>query len=97
MKDFFKEIIGYEDVKRELRIIVEMLNNPDIYEKMGASKEKGLLLFSKPGTGKTTMAECIVKATKRKCFTCRKKSSDGSFIDSIVKTFEEANSILSYL
>ena len=32
-KDYFERIIGYEDVKRELRIISDMLNYPEIYEK----------------------------------------------------------------
>lgn len=90
MKDCFERIIGYEDVKKELRIIVDMINNPEVYEKMGASMERGLLLYGRPGTGKTTMAKCIIRATDRKSFTCRKKASDGEFIEKIVKTFEEA-------
>ena len=32
MNDYFDRIIGYEDVKRELRIISDMLNYPDVYE-----------------------------------------------------------------
>ena len=27
MKDYFEEIVGYEDIKKELRIISDMLNN----------------------------------------------------------------------
>ena len=91
MADNFKEIIGYEDIKKELDIIIDMMNNTEQYRKMGASLEKGLILEGKPGTGKTTMANCLVNAiTTRKCFVCRKKNSDGQFVDEIVKTFEEA-------
>ena len=90
MKDYFERIIGYEDVKRELRIISDMLNHPEVYESMGASVEKGVLLYGKPGTGKTTMADCLIRSIDRKCYTCRKKSSDGAFVEKIVKTFEEA-------
>ncbi len=90
MKDHFERIIGYEDVKRELRMISDMLNHPDIYADMGAGAEKGLFLYGEPGTGKTTMAECLIGSIDRKCFTCRKKSSDGAFVDQLVKTFEDA-------
>ncbi len=91
MAENFKEIIGYEDIKKELDIIIDMMNNTEQYRKMGASLEKGLILEGRPGTGKTTMANCLIKAiTTRKCFVCRKKNSDGQFVDEIVKTFEEA-------
>lgn len=90
MKDYFEEIIGYEDIKKELNLTIDMMNNQELYEKLGATVEKGIILQGRPGTGKTTMANCIINGTGRKCFTCRKKSSDGKFLEEIVKTFEEA-------
>ncbi len=90
MKDPFEKIIGYEDIKKELRIISDMMNHPEVYKKMGASMERGLLLYGKPGTGKTTMANCLINSTKRSCFTCRKKNTDGEFVEKIVQIFEEA-------
>ena len=90
MQEAFKEIIGYEDIKKELYIISDMLNNPEIYRKMGATLYKGIILEGPPGTGKTTMANCLVRAAERTCFTCRKKTSDGKFLEDIVKIFEEA-------
>lgn len=90
MCDFMEKIIGYEDVKSELSIIKDMLVNPDVYDNMGASMMKGLLLHGRPGTGKTTMANCLIKASGWKSYVCRKKSPDGSFVEEIVKVFEEA-------
>ena len=90
MKDSFKGIIGYEDIKKELRIISDMLNNPERYQKLGAKLNGGLLLYGKPGTGKTTMANCLINSTKRKSYVIRKKGSDGEFIKTIESTFEEA-------
>ena len=55
MNDYFARIVGYEDVKRELNIIRDMIVNPDVYEKMGATMLKGLLLHGRPGVGKTSL------------------------------------------
>ena len=88
--DFFAGIIGYEDIINELRVISDMLQYPKIYEDMGATMIKGALLHGEPGTGKTTMVKCLIESTGRKCYTCRKKLPDGSFVENIVKAFEKA-------
>ncbi len=90
MNDYFEEIIGYEDIKRELRIISDMLNNTEIYRNLGAGINEGVILSGRPGTGKTTMANCLIKSTNRKSYTIRKKDADGAFIKTIVGIFEEA-------
>lgn len=90
MEDHFEKIVGYEDIKRELRIISDMLNHPDIYQKLGAGLKDGLVLYGRPGTGKTTMAQGLIESTVRKAYICRKKVSDGKFIKTISDTFEEA-------
>lgn len=90
MKDYFEEIKGYEEVKRELTIIIDMLNNPDLYKKFGADMDNGVIIVGAPGTGKTTMVNALIKATGRKAFVCRKKISDGKFIDEMVETFSNA-------
>ncbi len=90
MKDYFEEIVGYEDIKKELRIISDMLNNADVYKKLGASINEGLILSGQPGTGKTTMSNCLIKSTNRSVFVCRKKSSDGEFVKTINDVFQSA-------
>ncbi len=90
MKDYFEEIKGYEEVKRELTIIIDMLNNPDLYKKLGADMDNGVIIVGAPGTGKTTMVNALIRATGRKSYVCRKKISDGKFIDEMVETFSNA-------
>lgn len=90
MKDYFEEIVGYEDIKKELRIISDMLNNADVYKKLGASINEGLILSGKPGTGKTTMANCLVRSAGRSVYVCRKKSTDGEFVKTINGVFQNA-------
>ena len=45
MKDYFEEIKGYEEVKAELRVISDMLVNPEIYKNMGSGINEGLLIY----------------------------------------------------
>ncbi len=90
MKDYFEEIVGYEDIKRELRVISDMLNNADVYKKLGAGINEGVILSGKPGTGKTTMANCLIRSTNRSVYVCRKKSTDGEFVKTINGVFQSA-------
>ncbi len=86
----FDKIIGYENEKKELERIADMLKNPKHYEKLGAKLQKGLLLDGNPGTGKTLMASALIEASGRKAFICRKDKPNGSFVEHIVEMFEEA-------
>ena len=86
----FEKIIGYENEKKELMRIADILKNPEHYEKLGAKLQKGLLLDGNPGTGKTLMANALIEASGRKAFVCRKDKPNGSFVEHITETFEEA-------
>ena len=57
---------------------------------MGVNVPSGLLLDGKPGVGKTTMANCFIKASGRPAFICRKDKSNGDFVKSIKECFEKA-------
>ncbi|CDJ49895.1 ftsH protease, putative [Eimeria brunetti] len=50
---------GYEEVKREVREIIEYLKNPEKFQAIGAKLPKGILLHGPPGTGKTLLARAI--------------------------------------
>lgn len=88
--DHFEEIIGYSEIKTELRRIADILRGHDIYKKLGVKSPRGLLLHGDPGVGKTLMASCLVKASGRPCFMCRKDRPDGEFVDAIRETFDKA-------
>jgi len=93
MNDFntcFDTIIGYDSIKKELERLCDMLCNPEKYEKLGVTLSSGLMLVGEPGIGKTTMANAFIKASGKKTFVCRKEKPDGSFVDFIRETFDNA-------
>ena len=89
MKEFDK-IIGYKNIKIELERICDIMRNPEKYAKLGVTTPRGLLLHGEPGVGKTLMCSCFIEASGRKVFICRKDKSNGSFVDEIRKTFNDA-------
>ena len=86
----FNKIIGYNEIKETLSRIIDVIKNPEKYEKLGATIPHGLLLHGEPGTGKTTFSNEIINYLGRKTYTIRKTKSDGDFINHINKIFEEA-------
>ena len=55
----FDDVAGLDEEKGELVEIVDFLKNPEAYQKMGAKIPRGILLYGKPGTGKTLIAKAI--------------------------------------
>ena len=55
----FKDVAGLDEEKEELKEIVDFLKKPEKFTKMGAKVPRGVLLYGKPGTGKTLIAKAI--------------------------------------
>jgi cell division protease FtsH len=53
----FADVGGADQVEAELKEIIEFLNRPDRFVKVGAKLPKGVLLVGPPGTGKTLLAK----------------------------------------
>lgn len=53
----FADVAGHEDVKEDLKEIIDYLQDPTKYTKMGAKVPKGVLMDGPPGTGKTLLAK----------------------------------------
>ena len=52
----FADVAGMDNVKTELREIIEFLKDPKKFTAIGARVPKGVLLIGAPGTGKTLLA-----------------------------------------
>ena len=55
----FKDVAGEDEAKELLTEMVDYLNNPNKYSKIGAKIPKGALLVGPPGTGKTMLAKAV--------------------------------------
>lgn len=86
----FDKVIGYEEIKRELTQIVDMIKQPEKYEAIGAKLPHGLILVGKPGVGKTLLCEEMIEATGLPHFTIRRSKSSEDFIKDMTDTFNEA-------
>jgi cell division protease FtsH len=86
----FDKIIGYDSIKEELGQLCDMIQNMEIYEKIGAKMPKGLLIHGVPGVGKSLMARLFIKESGRKAYIIRRNKPDGDFVNEIKNVFTEA-------
>jgi cell division protease FtsH len=55
----FSDVAGIDEAVEEVKEIVDFLQNPDKYQKLGGKIPRGVLLVGPPGTGKTLLAKAI--------------------------------------
>lgn len=58
-KTRFADVAGLDEEKQEMVELVQFLKEPKKFIEMGAKIPKGVLLYGKPGTGKTLIAKAI--------------------------------------
>jgi len=60
----YQDVGGLDDQIREIRETVELpLIHPELFEQVGISPPKGVLLWGPPGTGKTLLAKAVAHET----------------------------------
>ena len=59
IKVAFDDVAGVDEAKAELHEIVDFLQRPDEFGRLGAHIPRGILLVGPPGTGKTLLARAV--------------------------------------
>ncbi len=55
----FEDVAGQDSAKKEVVELVQFLQTPEMYRKLGAEPPRGVLLMGPPGTGKTLLARAL--------------------------------------
>jgi len=56
----WSDVGGLDNIKQELKEAIEWpLKYPDVFKKAGTNPPKGIMLYGKPGTGKTLLAKAV--------------------------------------
>lgn len=68
----YDDIGGLDDELRRIREMIELpLKHPELFDRMGISAPKGVLLFGPPGTGKTLIAEAVANESGASFYSVR--------------------------
>src|SRR5689334_16367284 len=71
------DVAGVEEVRHELMEVVEFMQDPKRFKRLGAKVPKGILLYGPPGTGKTLLAKAVAHESGAQFFS----ASASSFVE----------------
>ncbi|MBI5182463.1 MAG: ATP-dependent metallopeptidase FtsH/Yme1/Tma family protein [Nitrospirae bacterium] len=60
----FNDVAGVDEAKEELKEVIDFLQHPDKYIRLGGKIPKGVLLVGPTGTGKTLLAKAVAGEAK---------------------------------
>ena len=69
VKTNFTDVAGIEEAKEEVQEIVDFLQDPSKFQKLGGKIPTGILMVGAPGTGKTLLSRAIAGEAKVPFFT----------------------------
>ncbi|MDP3888987.1 MAG: AAA family ATPase [bacterium] len=61
----FDDIIGLDNVKEKFKLLVEYLKNPEPFDRLGLTPQKGCLLVGESRTGKTFSVKALANEIKK--------------------------------
>ncbi|MDR3075564.1 MAG: CDC48 family AAA ATPase [Candidatus Methanoplasma sp.] len=91
----YDDIGGLDGELQRIREMIELpLKHPELFDRMGISAPKGVLLYGPPGTGKTLIAEAVANESGAAFYSIRGPEIMGRYYgqseERLRKIFEEA-------
>ena len=83
------DVAGVENAKEDLQEVVEFLQDPTKFQRLGAKIPKGALLIGPPGTGKTLLARAVAGEADVPFFTISGSDFVEMFVGVGAKTLHE--------